>query len=182
MKRFTVCLLLISALLLTAFFAGCGEGGSNETEPASTTAETPVTTAAVIPEIKAVAGIALEGKELSVPDENHTTFAVDGKIRVTDGAEWAIFRDEACIDAVGSRTVELAAGENIFWIKLTLGGESNVYRLTIVRSENVITAPVEVETTAEVTTEAGPVVIPTTPEDPFTVTDRGSGDEVDFPG
>ena len=176
-------MLAVSLLLTALLLAACGnEGGGDNTEPETTTAETPVTTAAVTPEINAVAGIAMNGKELTVPEEEHATFTVDGKIRVTQGAEWAIYRDEACTDAVGSKTVELAAGENLFWIKLTLGAESSVYRLTIVRSENVITAPVDVETTEEVTTEAGPVVIPTTPEDPFTVTDKGAGDEVDFPG
>jgi len=172
---------LAAALLLALTLVGCGGTGSETTTPANTT-EAPAPQTEPAPEILAVAGIEMNDKTLTVADENHETFEVNGKIRVTQGAEWAIFRDEGCTDAVGSTVVTLEAGENLFWIKLTLGDQSNIYKLVITRSETVITAYVPEDTTSPETEPSGPVEIPTTPETPFTVTDKGAGDEVDFPG
>ncbi len=181
MKKVFKIFALAAALLLALTFIGCGGSGS-ETTTTPVTTEAPAPGTEPIPEILAVAGIEMNDKTLTVADENHETFEVNGKIRVTQGAEWAIFRDEACSDAFGSTAVTLEAGENLYWIKLTLGGQTNIYKLVITRSETVITAYVPEDTTTPETEPSGPVEIPTTPETPFTVTDKGAGDEVDFPG
>jgi len=172
---------LAAALLLALTLIGCGGTESETTTTPSTTAA-PAPQTVPAPEILAVAGIEMNDKTLTVADENHETFEVDGKIRVTSGATWAIFRDEVCTDAVGSTSVTLEAGENLFWIKLTLEGQTNIYKLVITRSETVITAYVPEDTTTPETEPSGPIEIPTTPETQFTVTDKGAGDEVDFPG
>ena len=173
--------LVAAALLLALILTGCGGSGSETTTPPSnTTATVPQTDP--VPQILAVAGIKMNDDVLTVPDADSETFEVDGKIRVTAGATWAIFRDEGCTDAVGSTVVTLEAGENRFWIRLTLGSQTNIYKLVITRSETVITAYVPQDTTTPETSQAGPVEIPTTPERPFTVTDKGAGDEVEFPG
>ena len=173
---------LAAALLLALTFTGCGPGSGSETTPPPSNTTAPVPETDPVPEILAVAGITKDDRTLTVADESGETFEVDGKIRVTAGATWAIFRDEGCTEPVGSTAVTLETGENRFWIRLTLGEQTNTYKLVITKSETVETSRVPEDTTTPETSSQGTPGIPTTPETPFTVTDKGAGDEVDFPG
>ena len=184
---------VIASVILTLLFAiaacmiiACEPGSPVETGETTTKAADTKAIPSEPPVIKATAGMTVSGNELTVDGVNHDYYTVDGMIKVTEGADRAVFRDEACTDPVGSRTVSLTEGENVYWIKLTLGDQSTLYKLTVIfTGTEVTTVPVTeppVETTSpEDTSSSGGEFVPP-PEVTFAVTDRGAGDIVDYPG
>ncbi|MBP5270665.1 MAG: hypothetical protein ILO42_06885, partial [Clostridia bacterium] len=91
MKKRMITSLAAAALLLALTFTGCGPGSGSETTPPPSNTTAPVPETDPVPEILAVAGITKDDRTLTVADESGETFEVDGKIRVTAGATWAIF-------------------------------------------------------------------------------------------
>ena len=190
MKTIKSCL---AALILTLIFAiaafmiaACESGVPAETGETATKAADTTAIPSEPPVIKATAGMTVSGNELTVEGVSHDYYTVDGMIKVTEGADWAVFRDEGCTDPVGSRTVSLTEGENVYWIKLTLGDQSTLYKLTVIctgtedTTSQVTEPPVETTAPEETSSSGGEFVPP--PEVTFAVTDKGTGDIVDYPG
>lgn len=173
-----ICVLFASIIVLSA----CGgENGSN-TEAAGTTSAPETTTVAAIPEITAVAGLELNGDALTASVlANDATFIVTGKIRVTKGAEWFVSSDAEGTNKLDAGALALTAGENNFYLTVTVSSQKKVYTLKITKPEGGAEVTTAVVTTPEETTSAS--TVPAQINDPktYVVTDKGDGEIVDFP-
>ena len=183
---FAAVILILLFAIAACMIIACEPGAPVETGETSTKSADTTAIPSEPPAIKATAGMTVSGNELTGEGVSHDYYTVDGMIKVTEGADWAVFRDEGCTDPVGSRTVSLTEGENVYWIKLTLGDQSTLYKLTVICTGTeettipVTEPPVETTSSEETSASGGEFVPP--PEVTFAVTDRGTGDIVDYPG
>jgi hypothetical protein len=81
---------------------------------------------------------------ITAPVSNSTTSQVID-VRVSDGADWHLFRDQALTDAITPRNtpIALSVGPNIVYLRVTAeNGETQVYTVTITRAQPPVSAPV----------------------------------------
>ena len=67
-----------------------------------------------------------------VPNRD-SVFSFNDKIRVADGATWALYDNIRCVNEIISRATEIEAGDNIFYVLVINGNERRQYTFNVRR-------------------------------------------------